>query len=110
MGIRSWFKKFLTTMNKPAAVAREASGEIRVGESAYATASRRWRLYRNNALLRRIGIRFRRELAATHIFRPVTNRKHPKPCSYNNAGAGRVRAIKREQLAVAHGKKSKKAA
>jgi hypothetical protein len=113
MGIRSWFKKFLTPMKKPSAVAREASGEIRVGKSAYAIASRRWKLYKHNAALRMAGIIARhgnKHMCPDSWFRPITNRKTPKPCSYSNPGAGRVRAIRREQQAVANGKGAKKKA
>lgn len=111
MGIRSFLKKFFAP-KKPVAVAREASGEIRVGKSTYATASRRWKLYKHNAALRMAGIIARRKPHNGYSCRPITNRKTPKPCSYSNPGAGRLRAKLREHQAVANGKgaKAKKAA
>jgi hypothetical protein len=113
MGIGSFFKKVLNSKKKPAVAARESSSEIKkVGESINAIAIRRWKLYKHNAALRRAGIRARRFYKGVlpySWFRPITNRKTPKPRSYSNPGAGRARAIRRENLAVANGKRIKKA-
>jgi len=111
MGIRSWFKKFINPVKKPATVAVDASGNVRVGESAYTIASRRWKLYKT-AHLRVAGIiarRYNKHMCPEAWFRPLTTRRIPKPCSYNNAGAARQRAYNREQ-AVETRKAAKKAA
>jgi len=111
MGIRQFIKNIFNPKKK-AAVVREASGEIRVGQSAYAIASRRWRLFKSPRL-RRIGIAARRGqngMCPDAWFRPITNRKTPKPCSYSNAGAGRMRQKRRELADKRSKAESKKAA
>lgn len=81
----------LKPMKKPfAETAKDASGEVKVGESAEAIiASRRWKLFkaprfRREGILARIANKGRLPAA---WFRTITNRRTPKPCSYSNAGA-----------------------
>lgn len=100
MGIKNWVRNFLKPMKKPFADAdkKDASGEVKVGESAWSVASRRWKLYKS-AALRRAGIATRKGMWY-NTTRTFTTRRIPKPCSYSGAGAGALRR-KRRALSAA---------